>query len=365
MAEEIDYSTWTTEELVAEIGREEEVLKEHQRGLAEARGRLAEIEEALKKEREPDRDKRIKTRQEAIRRLEERIAGRQETIDRLLDRIRFWTEQAHRVDISPVARAVIRGTIRSISRSIGGYRGWQTRDLRSLRSYKGWITRERPYTTRLRELQEAHRYYEREIASLEAQIETEQARLQKKREALPKLYRVKIRLYAVKKRKNYYLTFQGFFDIDAILDPETGWPVWDWWLTEEEIRMAKFHFHGYWTPKEGLIPVFSQDEIERAYLTDVTGVARSKDLEELAKIRYTKRVPEEYLRVAKTMTLRDVIVGISNIKPRPTKEPEGVFCQYMMIVDDQGYIKWMDRRNKFVWKPTRAMIDRVKEELGL
>jgi len=186
-----------------------------------------------------------------------------------------------------------------------------------------------------------------------------------KEKVIPKLYRIKIRLYAVKKRKEYYLTFQGFFDIDAILNPETGLPVWDWWLTKQEIQIAKYHFHGYWKGGVKKPKPFTVGEIELGYQTDLTGASLREYLEKTTEFRYTKDVPEEYKRLARTMTLGEIIVGLSNIKPRPTDLPEGVFFEYAMIIDEDGYIKWMERRDRWAWKPPAEIVDRVRKELGI
>lgn len=186
-----------------------------------------------------------------------------------------------------------------------------------------------------------------------------------KEKVIPKLYRIKIRLYAVKQRRKYYLTFQGFFDIDAILNPETMLPVWDWWLTKQEIQIAKYHFHGYWKGGVKKPKPFGVGEIEIGYQTDLTGTSLKENLEKRTIFKYTKDVPEEYQRLARTMTLGEIIVGLSNIKPRPTDLPEGVFFEYAMIIDEDGYIKWIERRDRWAWKPPVEIVDQVKKELGI
>lgn len=210
---------------------------------------------------------------------------------------------------------------------------------------------------------ETDRHFEQVIVPLREKIRKLEEEIKWK--VVPGLYRVKIRLYAVKQRKKYYLTFQGFFDVDAILNPETGLPVWSWWLTQQEIQFAKYHFHGYWKGGVKRPKPFRVDEIEQAYLTETGGISLKEDLEKTPTFKYTKDVPEEYQRLARTMTLREIIVGISNIRPRPTDLPEGVFFEYAMIIDETGNIKWMDKRDKWVWKPTDDIIRKVKEELGL
>jgi len=210
---------------------------------------------------------------------------------------------------------------------------------------------------------ETDRHFNEVITPLRERIRKAEEEIKEK--VIPGLYRVKIRLYAVKERRKYYLTFQGFFDVDAIINPETGLPVWDWWLTKMEIEYAKYHFHGYWKGGVKRPKPFAVADIEQAYLTEYTGIAREEYLEKSPNFKYAKDVPSEYMRLARTMTLKEIIIGLSNIKPRPTKEPEGVFFEYALIIDEEGNIKWMDRRDRFVWKPTKEIIDRVKKELGI
>ena len=207
------------------------------------------------------------------------------------------------------------------------------------------------------------RHFEEVLKPLREQIRDLEKAIGEK--VLPRLYRVKIRLYAVKRRREYYLTFQGFFDIDAILDPETGLPVWDWWFTQMEIRDAKFHFHGYWKGGIERPKAFTPAEIGQAYLTDYTGISTREYRERTPEFKYTKRVPEDYLRIARRMTLEEIIIGISNIQPRPTAEPEGVFFEYAMIIDEKGNIKWMDKRDTWAKEYPDDIIRKVKEELGL
>lgn len=214
----------------------------------------------------------------------------------------------------------------------------------------------------------SQQFWQEEIPRLELDISAEEERLKQKRAALPRLHRVKIRLYAVREdpeRPGYYLTFQGFFDIDAILDAETELPIWDWWLTTQEIEYAKYHFHGYWKGGVDKPKPFDEGDIRQAYLTDDGGIALPEDLDAIPQFKHHKNIPQGYLNRAANMTLREIIVGISNIKPRPTDEPEGVYFEYVLIIDESGAIKWMDHRDRYVWKPPQDVIDRVKEELGL
>jgi len=256
-----------------------------------------------------------------------------------------------------------------------------TAELETLRAtgwaYLGWFGRRR--WTRLRDvlipdaqerlarwIAEQDRHFKEVLVPLRDKIRELEREIARK--VLPLLHRIKIRLYAVKERRKYYLTFQGFFDVDAILDPKTGLPRWDWWLTKQEIAYAKYHFHGYWKGGVTKPKPFGVPDIKQAYLTETEGITIREYLDMPGIFLYTKNVPDEYIRLARTLNVREIITGISNIKPRPVKEPEkemGVYCQYMMIIDENGIIKWMDKRDRWVWRPTREMIDRVKKELGI
>jgi len=389
-----EYAGWAVEDLLAEIKREEEELESKRTDLRAAEERRAELEKAIITERLPQIEERTRTRaalitalteflaeQEAqVHRYQDRLKERQAEIDRVTTRIRELEASLPRV--SPVERFIRRGVIASLRRSLSSLRGWLTRDTNRIRTlqrevrsnrsrlaaFSGWQTREWRLVSRLRELEDAIREASRTISELQTQIAEEEEELKRKYEALPKLFRVKIRLYAVKERRNYYLTFQGFFDVDAILDPSTGLPVWDWWLTKQEIQIAKYHFHGYWKGGVGKPKPFDVEEIGQAYLTDYMGTSTPEHLEKPTEFKYTKDVPEEYKRLAATITLRETIIGLSNIKPRQVKDPDtemGVFFEYAMIIDENGYIKWMERRDRWAWKPSKEIIDRVKKELGL
>ena len=431
MAEEIHplsyYQSLSAEELRLEIDRETELLAGFRDQLVEALQRRDEIREAMEKEAtiteleelRRDREARIRELTREITELENKIRversrirgtrDRVRTLERelpvtatrsnyfrLMRRIRDFREALRRYPPpSPVTRAYYHERIRehlrwmrairellSLYGRLGGYYSaisrWSdtiTTLRRRIGQYRRWQRVRVETTERLTLLRVELITWSGEVTSLRAKITILEAELEKKKIALPPvpLFRIKIRLYAVKRRRDYYLTFQGFFDIDAILDPETDLPIWDWPLTQLEIRNAKYHFQNYWWTRKDFTPVFSQDDIEQAYLTDERGISIREHLGLRPEVKHTKRdrithvstVPEEYLRLIRTLTLREIVIGMSNIQPRPISEPEGVFAEYFMIIDETGNIKWMDNRNRFIWKPTQDMIDRVKEELGL
>ena len=187
----------------------------------------------------------VATKRSQLRWYRERIRSRSIEIASLESRIAELEARLSRA--SPVERFISRMVIASLRRRLAAYRGWQTRD-------------------------------EAEVARLQRRIERELARLKEK--VVRRLYRIKIRLYAIRSRapprpgeKPYYLTFQGFFDVDAILNPETGLPIWSWWLTMTEIEYAKYHFHGYWKGGVEKPKPFNIEEIKQAYLTEYTGIS--------------------------------------------------------------------------------------------
>jgi len=200
------------------------------------------------------------------------------------------------------------------------------------------------------------RHLKSEIARLEAEIAH--------KVVVPVLYRVKIRLY------NEEITpesptgmFQGWFDIDAILDPKTGLPKWDWWLTDREIRIAKrdmwaeFNAPPSWQPIEGTL---------LAYMEERKGIAHATpeyvDETPVFKPRYPlgAPVPEEFRG---KFTIEDLIVGLSSVKPTPTTEPEGVFKQKIMVIKEDE-INYYKEINAWIWRVPRTIKEEVKKELA-
>ena len=212
-----DYRDWHYEDLIEEIHREEEALKELHSSLEEAVSEVRRLEEAIEEERLPRYPERLKRRAERIenirrvieewniqiRRVEERIARRSETITSLDESIARQEARLRRPFISPTERYIIRGVIRRLRRSRGAYLGWQTRDGRTLETlkrlrahdirvlggYTRWQVEEEPLRRRLIELRGTQRRLRDEIRRLRTTIEAEEARLERKREALPKFFK--------------------------------------------------------------------------------------------------------------------------------------------------------------------------------
>lgn len=182
---------------------------------------------------------------------------------------------------------------------------------------------------------------------------------------LPRLlHRIKIRLYNMQRRPTPTGMFQGFFDIDALIDPETELINWDWWLTKEEIAIAKYHFVGYF---KGMAKWRSPGDVDLAYFDESKGIPHAGERVRYGK--YQKNIPLAYITKAQTLTVKELIVGESSKVPEPNPEPTsenmGVFVQRFMVIDEDGGIKWDEIRNKWAYHPTAAMVERVKGELGL
>jgi hypothetical protein len=207
-----------------------------------------------------------------------------------------------------------------------------------------------------------------ELAFLEDEIRTEMREFRRKKRPPPpppppKLHRIKIRLYNEERKPTPTGMFQGFFDIDALIDPKTGLVDWTWWLTKEEINLAKYHFVGYW---KGMAKWREPGQIDLAYFKETTGIPYA---EEKPRYQYRKNVPPDFIAKAEGLTVKELILGESSKAPTPNPEPKpenmGVFVQRFMIIDADGAIKWDEIRNKWAWHPTADMVKRVKEELHI
>jgi len=179
----------------------------------------------------------------------------------------------------------------------------------------------------------------------------------------PKLYRIKIRLYNEERKPTPTGMFQGLFDVDAIIDPETGLVDWDFWLTKEEINIAKYHFVGYF---KGMAKWRTPDQVSLAYFDEPTGIPYET---ERVKYKYSKKVPIDFIAKAEALTVGELIIGESSIEPKPNPEPTpdnmGVYSERFMIIDADGVIKWDEIRERWIWHPTGDMVKRVKEELKI
>ena len=178
-----------------------------------------------------------------------------------------------------------------------------------------------------------------------------------------KLHRIKIRLYNMERKPTPEGMFQGFFDVDAIIDPETGLVDWDWWLTKEEINIAKYHFVGYF---KGMAKWRIPDQVSLAYFDEPTGVPYET---ERVKYKYSKRVPRDFIARAEALTVGELIIGESSVEPKPNPKPTpenmGIYSERFMIIDKYGVIKWDEMRSRWIWHPTDYMVKRVKEELKI
>lgn len=219
-------------------------------------------------------------------------------------------------------------------------RGWRVRWPTPHRTMTSWIGAKRRRLTRIR-------HWIKEI-----------------RRELPRLlHRIKIRLYNMERRPTPTGMFQGFFDIDALIDPETELVNWEWWLTQQEIAIAKYHFIGYF---KGMAKWRSPQDVDLAYFDERKGIAHARNKASYGK--YQKNIPPAFITKAQTMTVEELIVGESSKAPEAIPEPKseemGVFVQRFMIIDEEA-IRWDEIRNKWAWHPSEAMVQRVKEELGL
>lgn len=378
-----DYSRWSTEDLIEEIQREELALADLRGTLQDAEENVAGIEKTIEDERLPQARERYRRRARTIEELRRRIAARTEDIRRRQERIGEREKDVARLQIfraSPI-------TIEAVRRIISALRGWQTRRLRQqtddqerLARLEALQVKETDLPIRLTWLREQLLFWRDQVRTIRRDIRTEEARLERKKAALPKLYRIKIRLYneITGPRGSPVGMFQGWFDIDAILDPATGMPRWDWWLTREEISVAKYHFVGYF---KGLAShynvrlkrmkgfIYDPDtEIGQAYQTSLDGIPYAE-----RRVRYgefTKGILAEYIRKAEKMTISELIVGESSVKPKPNLKPTaenmGVFFQQAMIIGPDGTIKWQERRDRWIRPPpTEEQVKKVKEELKI
>ena len=185
------------------------------------------------------------------------------------------------------------------------------------------------------------------------------------------LYRIKIRLY------NLFRTgrtpegmFQGFFEIDAIIDPETELVDWKWWLTRREVELAKVHMVGYF---KGMAKWSSPGQIELAFFDETDGIPGRDKIASYKRTlkgkRLTKNVPSNVIAKVETLTVEKLILGESSKVPEPNPEPTldnmGVLFERAMIILD-GEIRWDEIRYRWIRPPpTQAQLDRVKEELSI
>jgi len=388
-------SELTYQQLLEEIRREEAHLAELLESREGANNQINELKEALTEELSLIDITRYRDREKRIRRLTEEIETKREQFRRVRADIETRTEQIREREasrtlylrrsrdplISITNREVARRVAETLRRSIASLHGWQTRKTelqttlreelrqlgRTLGGYRRWQLEEEDLAKRITELEKSLAFWTKTRADIEKDIKTEQDHLEKKREELAKrrvLVRTKIRLYNQERRPTPEGTFQGFFCIDAVLDPETGETDWTWWLTDEEISIARYHFIGYlkggskWlSPSQVSLTRFSDEGIPDK---DSPAQYKYKETGE----PYTKRIPDDYIKRAERLTIGELVVGESSDEPEPIDKPLGVYFDQVMIIKD-GLIVWQERRDRWCWRPPERYIERVKEELDL
>jgi len=185
----------------------------------------------------------------------------------------------------------------------------------------------------------------------------------------PKLHRIKVRLYNMEHEPTPAGMFQGFFIIDGVINPDTGLVDWNWWLTRQEIAIAKYHFVGYF---KGAAKWCPPDQVKLAYFDEPEGIpyeespARYK--RNKAGYPYAKNVPNSYIAKAERLSVGELIVGESSQMPEPNTEPTsenmGVFFERAMIIKDDQIV-WDEFRNRFIYHPPESVVKQVKKELKI
>ena len=235
MAEIIDYSQFSTEELIEEIRREESLLKGFRDLLSEAEERREETERAIEEEGLIDKEERYRRRQKRIEELtriigeydgqigewEEKVRSREETIRSLTKSIETFEARSRDLRYSSYDRFVYRESAARLRRTLRTHRGYLTREtetLETLRDLRAWMVRRRaglqrwqtveaPYIERLEELRADLAKWLAEIARLQKAIPEIEAELEKKYEELrkrKKLSRISINLYLIVEEGEHY-----------------------------------------------------------------------------------------------------------------------------------------------------------------
>ena len=126
-----------------------------------------------------------------------------------------------------------------------------------------------------------------------------------------RLYKVKIRLYNeqfISREGVLYPSgmFQGWFDILTALHFETGMPLLEeWWFSRLQIDACKIGFISFWkgTPFREAGHTYRGRE----------GIAARAETPRYTPYHYD--IPPEFIEKAETMTVEDVVWGISNVAP--------------------------------------------------
>jgi len=187
----------------------------------------------------------------------------------------------------------------------------------------------------------------------------------------PGLYKIKIRIYNQEYRKpTPQGMFQGWFDIDARLDPGTGLVDWDYHLTKTEIEICRYHFIGYW---KGMAKWQTPERLQLSWYMDEKTREKGIPTAELTPTykrpyeTYAPNIPTTFIEKALKLTMKDLIIGESSVTPKAITNPDrelGIFFQKVMIISAAGEIKWHEERMRQIWRPSPDLISRVKRQLG-
>lgn len=358
----LDYSSLSTEQLLKEIQREQQLIESLYAQLFDAEERLKTTQRALDNARRRGQDyNRLLA---DIRAVEAKIAERELKIIDLEQRANALARQLQVLDFFD--RYITAQVIESLRKSISAYRGWQSRDRRTLKSLTGRTWQ------RLNRLLNDLEQWRITIASLRNDIRAEEQRIEAKKEELKRrrqLNQVKIRLYNMiaPSRDTPVGMFQGFYTIDAMMKRETGEVDWNWWLTRNEILIAKYDMVAYFKgmgkwhyPEQlGLAAFESREE----GITSPNALVRYQ-----RKIKtgepYAKNVSPEIISRAERLSVHDLILGESSIVPKQIPSPQGVRRDRMMIIVDEK-VKWDEIFNElWIYRPTEEEAAKVKEETG-
>lgn len=182
-----DYSTWSYEDLVAEIQREEESLADLRKTLQDAEATIRVLEEQIVAEHLLNARERSLSRQRTIVRLQKSIADRALDIKRREERIAERERDIIRLQIFHASPY----TIRAVRRIISSLRGWQTRrltqqehDERRLKRLLALQVKEEPLIPRLSKAREELAYWHQQVTEIRRDIAWEEARLERKKEHL-------------------------------------------------------------------------------------------------------------------------------------------------------------------------------------
>lgn len=419
------YESLSPEELRDEITREEELLTGLRDQLSEAIARRDETREAMDKEGlirdlealRRSREERITRLRTEIVRLQGKISAERRRVGLLTPRIRtleadlpvpatrsnyfrlmrrirdIRTALRRYPPLSVVTRAyyhkhledylrwmrAIR-ELRILYRRLGGYRSaivrWQdtvTSLRKSIAQYERWQRVRVETIERVTRLRGELLDWISEVNSLQARVTLLETELEKKRSVLPPLLlcRIKIRLYNMERRPTPTGMFQGFFEIDAIIDPETEMPDWTWWLTVRELQIAKYHMVQYF---KGMAKWHPPEQLGLGYFTGEGIPYKDERVSYKRKMRtgepFVKNVPRDFITKAERLTVEELIVGESSKAPVPNPDPRmdnmGVYFEDAYIINADGVIKWHERRDKWIRPPpTAEQVKKVRDEIGL